>query len=259
MPVPSIRKSNRQGKRRFILAALGVLLMVITIFLMFPSSPVPSFTWLTPAEMTRLTRAGPMTRLKDKVISLSAPLWRRYWNTQPQILIDSSQWTLSAAASDQTGLGAPVATDTNGMRAWILSSAELSRLLQRLKTIPDASVLGRPRAQTAAGTSARTFFGNTILVAGNNVPVGLSLDVSPKVRSGFIQLLLAFSSTESVASPAANAAAIRTNLAVACRVRLPNAGGLVVEGGNARVANGNTHWLIVSPIAVDARGNPIKP
>jgi len=258
-PASPIPRSNRHCRRRFAVAVLGVLLLVITLLLTLPSRPVPPFAWLTQAEMARLTQPGPLTRLKDKMVILTAPLLRRYWNTQPQILIDSTFLTLSAAAADQVGLGAPVATDTNDMHAWILSPAELNGFLQRLKTTPDAALLGRPRAQAAAGTSARTFFGNTVFVAGKSVPVGLTLEVSPKVRSGSIRLLLGFTSTESVASHSASAAVLNTNLAVACRVSLPNAGGLVVEGGKPRDASGKNHWLIISPTAVDARGNPIRP
>jgi hypothetical protein len=257
-PVSPIPKSYRRGRRRFTLALLGVLLLVIVLFLLLASKPVTPFAWLTQAEMARLTQAGPLTRLKDKVMILTAPLWRRYWNRRPQILIDSRLLTLSTAAAEQTGLGAPVATNSDGMRAWILSPAELSSFLQRLKTTPDASLLSRPRAQTAAGTSARTFFGNTVLLAGNNVPVGLTLELSPEVRSGSIQVLLGVRSTESVGSTATNAAALSTNLAVACRVLLPNSGGLVVAGGNSRDLRGTNYWLILSPTAVDARGQPIK-
>jgi hypothetical protein len=207
--------------------------------------------------MARLTHSGRLARLKDKVISLTARFWRRYWNTQPQILVDSSLLTLSAAAAEQTGLSALVATNSEGTRAWILSPTELSDLLQRLKTTPEASLLSRPRAQTAAGTSARTFFGNTVLLAGKNVPVGLTLEVSPKVRSGSIQLLLGFTSTKSIPSPAANAT-LSTNLAVACRVLLPNSGGLVVAGRKTGDLRGTNFWLILSTWAVDARGQPIK-
>ena len=208
--------------------------------------------------MARLAPAGPLAQLKDKVISLTAPLWRRYWNTQPQILIDSRLLTLSAAAADQTGLGAPVAASRDGLRAWVLSPAELSDLLQRLKTTPEVSLLSRPRAQTAPGTSARTFFGNTVLVAGNNVPVGLTLDLSPEVRSGSIQVLLGVRFTESVASPAPNAQTVSTNLELACRIFLPSGGGLVVAGGSIGNLRGTNYWLIFSPTAVDARGQPVK-
>lgn len=145
------------------------------------------------------------------------------------------------------------------MRAWILSPAELSAFRQRLKTIPDASLLGRLRAQTAAGTSAQTFVGGTALVAGKNVPIGLTLDVAPKMRSGSIQLLLGVTSTESVASPSTHPPALSTNLAVACRVLLPNSGALVVSVGNPGDPRETNYWLIISPTAVDARGQPIKP
>jgi len=82
--------------------------------------------------------------------------------------------------------------------------------------------------------------------------------VSPEVRSGSIQLLLGVTSTESVGSPATNAAALSTNLAVACRVLLPNSGGLVVAGRKTGDLRGTNFWLILSTSAVDARGQPIK-
>ena len=257
-PASPIPKPNRHCRRRFALAVLGAILLVIALILALPRRPGPPFAWLTQAEMARLTQTGPFAGIKDKLMQWTAPLWKSYWNRQPQILIDSRLFTLSAAAADQTGLGAPFVTNTDGMRAWILSPEELSSFLQRLRTTPDVSLLSRPRAQTAAGTSARTFFGDTALMAGKSVPVGLILEVSPKVRSGSIQLLLGVTSTESVGSPATNAAALSTNLAVACRVLLPNSGGLVVAGGNSRDLRGTNYWLILSPTAIDARGRPIK-
>ena len=76
-----------------------------------------------------------------------------------------------------------------------------------------------------------------------------------------IKLVLppSFAAPTSLAYWLSETKAVKTNLAVACRVLLPNAGGLVVDGGGARDASGKNHWLIVSPTAVDARGNPIKP
>ena len=191
-------------------------------------------------------------------MDLTAPLWRRYWGTQPQILVDSRLLTLSAAAAAQTGLGAPVATNSDGVHAWILSPAELRPFLQRLKTTPDASLLSRPRLQTASGTKGQVFIGGTVSVAGTNTPVGVTLDLIPKIISGSIRLTFAVTATE-IGTPSSQADAVRTNLAVACRVLLPNAGGLVVECGNTLDARGKSHWLIISPTAVDAWGKPTKP
>jgi hypothetical protein len=238
--------------------ALSVLLLALIFFF---SSSTPSddkLVWLTAGELARTKQGSPFRRMKDKLMGWTAAHWKSFWSSRPQILIDSRLLTLSKAAADQTDLGAPVATNSDGARAWILSPAELSGLLQRLKTMPDASLLSRPRAQTAASTSANVFFGETRLVSGTNFPIGLTLDVTPKVRSGSIQVLIGFTSTAFVLSPPANAPAVSTNLAVACRVMLPNSGGLVVAGSNASHAQGTNYWLILSPTAVGARGNPIK-
>src|SRR5437762_12699482 len=102
------------------------------------------------------------------------------------------------------------------------------------------------------------FFGVTRLVSSRNFPIGLTFEVTPKVRSGSIQLLMGVTSSEFVESPPATAPAVSTNLAVACRVLLPNTGGLVVTGSNANHAQGTNYWLILLPTAVGAQGNPIK-
>jgi len=256
--VSPIPKPNRHHRRRFALAVPGVLLLIVALLFALDSRPVPPFAWLTQAEMARLTQPGPLTRLKDKVVILTAPLWRHYWNRQPQILIDSRLLTLSAAATDQTGLGAPVATNTNGMRAWILSRAEMSTFLERLKATPDVQLLSRPRIQTASGAKGQMFMGETVSVAGINTPVGVTMELIPKIISGSIRLSFAVTSTE-MGAPSGQAATVRTNLVLACRVLLPNAGGLVLDGGNARAGSGTNHWLIISPTAVDVQGRPIKP
>ncbi len=251
---------NRHRRTTFKLGfiALSALLLALLVFFCSSTPPDDKLVWLTVGELARTKEGSPLRRMKDKLTGWTAALWKSYWSRRPQILIDSRLLTLSKAAADQIDLGAPVATNSAGARAWILSPAELSGLLQRLKTIPDASLLSRPRAQTAASTSANVFFGETRLVSGTNFPIGLTLDVTPKVRSGSIQLLIGFTSTAFVSSPPANAPAVSTNLAVACRVLLPNTGGLVVAGSNANHAQGTNYWLILSPTAVGAQGNPIK-
>ena len=248
-PASPIPKSNRHGRRRFAFALLAVLLLVITLLFTLASRSGPPFVWLTQAETARLTHPGPLTRLKEKVIILTLPLWMRYWNTQPQILVDSRLLTLSTAAVEQTGLGTPVATNGNGMRAWMLPPTELEALRRRLNVIPGASFGSHLRIQTVSGMGSQAFTGGTIPVAGSNTPVGVTVHLVPKFLSSSVQLTFAVTSTEALA----------TNLAVACRVLLPNAGGLVVDGGNARDAIGKNHWLIISPLITDARGNPKKP
>jgi hypothetical protein len=54
------------------------------------------------------------------------------------------------------------------------------------------------------------------------------------------------------------ASSIRTNLCVACRVTLPNAGGLLIKGADSRAENAINYWLLLCPTAIDAAGNAIK-
>jgi len=206
--------------------------------------------------MARLTHPGPLTRLKEKVIILTLPIWMRYWNTQPQILVDSSLLTLSTAAAEQTGLGTPVATNGNGMRAWVLPPTELEALRQRLNVVPGAASESRLRIHAISGMGIQAFTGGTTSVAGTNAPVGLTIHLVPKFLSSSIALTYAATSTE-VGALSGQPVAFRTNLAVACRVLLPNAGALVI--GSPGDASGKFHLLIITPIAVDAQGNPIKP
>ena len=130
--------------------ALSVLLLALIIFFCTSTPPDDKLVWLTVGELARTKQGTPFRRMKDKLMGWTAAHWKSFWSSRPQILIDSRLLTLSKAAADQTDLGAPVATNSDGARAWILSPAELSGLLQRLKTMPDASLLSRPRAQTAA-------------------------------------------------------------------------------------------------------------
>jgi len=254
----TLRKPSRRRGFKLGTIASGVFLLAIILFFAISTPPDDKVVWLTYGELARIKQGGLLARIKDKLMQWTAPLWKSYWNSQPQILIDSSLLRFPAAASDQTDLGASVATNTDGMRAWILSPAELSAFRQRLNSIPDASLLSRPRVQSAAGTSAQSFVGSTARLAGKNVPIGLTLDLAPKVRSGSLQLFLGVTSTEMIVSPSANTSVLSTNFALACRVLLPNSGGLVVASGNAGHSHGTNYWLILSPTAVDARGNPLK-
>ena len=249
-------KRNRRSTIRLALAALGVLLTSTILFIVFTASPDPDVVWLTQAEMIQPKHTGPLTQLKHKFMNLTAPLWRRYWSSQPQILIDSSLLTIPTATVVETELGAPVATNIDGMYAWILSPTNVNALRQRLTAIPGASVVSRPRVQTANGTQGRMFAGGS--TPSNNAPVGVAFDALPKIVAGSIKLTIGFTSTELLASPSTNAGAVGTNLAVSCRVLLPNNGGLVVGDCNRKDASGKGYWLIISPTVVDARGNPIR-
>ncbi len=253
----SPRDQKRKGPFVLVLAVLGILMLGTFSFFIFKASPDGRVVWLTPAEFRRSTQPDVLKRLKYKIIDLTGPLLRGFIRVRPQIDLDSSLMTLSTAASEATGLGPPAATNSDGVRSWILARDDLQSFQKRLESIPGAAVVSRPRISTANGVQSQLFVGESSLAGNKSIPVGLTVDIIPRVANGSIKLLVSVISTETVTSPKNSSSVIRTNLALLCQALIPNGGGLVVDGGSAK-GSGTNYWLIISPTAVDARGKPIK-
>ncbi len=229
---------------------MGVLLLAAILLLAIVLSPDPKVVWLSPSELSKPTHSTVFTRFKYRLAVLVWPLIHSFWHGHPSIMTDATFLTLSANTMNQTGLDVPFATNASGLRIWVLSATELASFRKRLSAVTGASRLSKSRVQTADGMQAQ------LSVIG---PTSLTVDILPKVASGSIKLTIGVTATELIASAPGNRGVTKTNLAAACRVLVPNAGGLIIDGGNAKDGTGNTYWLIASPTVVDARGNPIKP
>jgi hypothetical protein len=59
----------------------------------------------------------------------------------------------------------------------------------------------------------------------------------------------------SVVDSQSDASSIKTNFAVACSATVPDTGALVIDTGTAGEKH---HWILLSPMLVDATGKPIK-
>jgi len=143
-----------------------------------------------------------------------------------------------------------MATNADNVRVWILSRADLTAFDLRIKTNAGISAVTRPSITTLSGMQSQMFVGGS--------RSGLRIDLTPKVISGSIRLVVNLTSSEEVPSFSGGPAIVRTNLAAACRVLLSNGGGLVMEGPRADDPAGMDYWYIVSPKAVDPAGNLIK-
>jgi hypothetical protein len=252
-PTSAPPSRRRHLSLRLIPVGLGLLALTIVTLLFAARSPLPnSVVWLSPAELARLAQPGPLTRLKYKLMNLTGPLWRYVQGNHPSIKIDSSLFKLSVIAAQQTSLGFPIATNGQGLRAWVLPPAELSDFRQRLRGLPGVRHSNSSGIQTGDGAQAKLINGNSVVVAGTVVPVGLTIDVTPQRVRQSLRLNLGVTSTELADSSSNSPPSIRTNLVLACQAVLPTAYGLVLDGGNG-------YWFILSPALIDARGNPVKP
>jgi len=239
---------------------LAGLLLAIMISLVLVGRNDRALIWLTPAEFTRITDRGPFTRMKYKLLNLTAPIWQRFRRAKPTISVDSSLMTLPKEAVALFDLGPSAATNSSGLRAWILSREQVKKLRLNFKRLPGEWFLNEPRLTTASGMQAQAqmFSGESIVVAGRTTPVGLTINLNPKVASGSIQLRLLVTFTKLKPATADNPVACRTNFAASCQALVPNGGGLLLDGGNAKDTNREDYWFLVSPTAVDARGKPVE-
>jgi hypothetical protein len=248
--------NTRRRTGAFLLTLTALSILIVFLLLEFRPSPRDKFGWLTPAQMAEAKQIGPLTRLKYKLEGLMGPL-RRVFQRKPKALLNfnSSIWKLSADSTAQIDLGAPISTNADGTRAWILSAKELDAFRKRVKGLPDASPVIGPSMTTVDGMQCQVQSGNTMKVGGAFVTVGLTVDLVPKVSGDTFNLEIGFMDTETNASASAASTPIKTNFAVACRAAVPNASTLLIGVANTE---GKHYWLVLTPVLVDAAGKLIK-
>jgi hypothetical protein len=215
--------------------------------LVFTSLSGNKVVWLTPAELARSTQPGPFSAIKQKIWMVARPLRRFYRRNPPQILIETSLRTLSATTIQAADLGIPVTTNTTGMRAWILTPAELSAFRIHLKATPGAATGTTQSAQTLDGRQMQLQTVDLLTVSGKLIPVGLITELTPKVVSSSVKLTMAVTFTELVQPPPDKVSTVRTNFTATCQAVIPNGGSLVLDGGPPKDGGENRYLLIVSP------------
>jgi hypothetical protein len=261
--IPESQKNSRSIGRRLFLLACGLAVIGITVFLVGRREPVQEpLVWLTPNQFSIATRPGPLHRFKVLLVSMAGPFRRFYRPNHANILIASHLVSLSADWEGSESLGAPTATNTDGTRAWILTENELGAFRNLLQTAPGYNLMVSPRVVTADGTTAGVSVTDTISIPSpdgsiRRVPVGLTMDLSPKLVSHAIRLVVGLLSTSK--GPITNGAiTIKTNGVVNSRVRLPNGGALILNVGETRPGASTNFWIIVSPTATDSKGQRVN-
>jgi hypothetical protein len=242
-----------------------LVVAIVTIISSNKPKPEPDFVWLDQTQFSRQVRPGRLKRLYYKVVNFTAPVWRHFRKPKTHILIGCKFLAVHSPLTGALGIGAAMATNESGSQVWILSAPELDTLRQRLKTANGIQVVTEPSLTVADGTKASIMVGSvtTIVPAGignfnfpSNAFIGVTVDVDPKIVSHEFQL--AMSTVYIMDSVLTNVSGVRTNISAACRVRLSNAGGVLISSPFSKDLNGTNYWLILSPTAIDGYGKPIK-
>ena len=189
-------------------------------------------------------------------MNLTAPLWRGYGKSRPQITIHSTLLALPAT-TEPAGLGPPRTADAGRRSAWILPETEGNRFKSALIAASGNATATSTGLQTGDGALGRLFTGSMIPIGGGSAAIGFTVDLLPHVASHSVKLWVGALSTEMDPAPPDDPSAVRTNFFTACRAALPNGGSLVLQCKRGPDGGGTNYWLIISPTVTDARGKPI--
>jgi hypothetical protein len=235
----------------FIIAATFLVVGIVAIISSNKPGPEPDFVWLDQTQFARQMHPGRLKRLYYKVVNFTAPVWRYFSRPRTQILITSKILSVHGVTASQLNILEPMATNGTGAQVWLLSPSQLADLGKRLKTVNGIDVVNAPRLITSDGERASIFVGSTR--PQTLASIGISMDLSPNIVAHHLQLAMNALFTDENDGPTMP---IRTNLSAAFRVRLSNAGGVLMS--SPKDLNGTNYWLILSPTAIDGFGKPTK-
>jgi hypothetical protein len=251
---------NTRARKRLAGIVVGALVLVLclTAFFIHEAPTREKFAWLEPSRLIYSREAGPLTRLRRRLESLPGikSVVERYHQQKPRIFTDAGVWTVPPGALDSAVLGSPMATNTSGVRVWILPPTAVSNFNARLKKTPGAAPAITPKLWLLNNTQGRIQTGAWVNVGTNNLFAGFTMDVGGKAVFSSVKMSLGITMTKVVSGTGKGLLTLQTNLATGCEVVLPDNGAVVIDGGAARNDGGKGYWFVVSPSVRDMSGKP---
>ena len=126
-------------------------------------------------------------------------------------------------------------SESNGVKVWLLANPELLRLQAQLSGETGNEILARPRVITASGCEAIMSVSSAVTIQKTNRTFGLEMSALPYVSKSSTDLWLTLLSTEAVTNEPSHleikepsAVSIKTNIAVAARLRIPTGMGVLL-------------------------------
>ncbi|HKS38939.1 MAG TPA: M56 family metallopeptidase, partial [Verrucomicrobiae bacterium] len=219
--------------------------------------PVPRSSRLGLAGLAPLLLAGaaflPMAR-GQRTLSQPPPIASE---SAPVVAMDVRFIEIEERPLATLGLGEPPLIEPNGHRAWVLTSEQLNEVCQRAVEQAGTDVLTAPRVTTVSGRQTQVQVVDIIPVAGTEIRVGPTCDLTPYVTGDLIDLAVATSVTERrPVDPAAPFTSVTeaflTNDVGTARVIVEDGGGVVLENPEARSSKGNRYLVMVSATLASA-------
>ena len=107
------------------------------------------------------------------------------------------------------------------------------------------------------GRRAQIFSGGSPPAGTNAAVPSCLLDLTPRLIRDSFRLTTGITATEFVPSASPPVYDLQTNIFAALRVLVHNSGGVLMISG-ATIADGHSYGILISPVAVDPAGSPLK-
>ena len=221
------------------------------------SSPVITVTSL-PKGKALMPKPPLLDRIKIPMT------WTWFWRLRGSLSrrkkIDLNSWIINFKLAPENLLPAlslgNSAFITNGLQVWIMGEAEIVALRSQFWKMPGTKVVASPSFSTADGIESRLSMTSPVSIGGKRNDVGLDLDLMPLVERKSTDLTALLSLSEIVtnqsgaisdASLRTDVISIRTNLALAARIKIPFGKSvfLLAKGDDT---NAGSFGIIISPI-----------
>lgn len=235
--------------------------------------------WLSASQARRMERTGQpnsFATMEYNLINAIAPLRRWYYGRPLNILLESTLVSAPSSFPQETGLGEPVATNSSGVRVWIVRPDDAPKFHTKFEpeceTNSHYELISRPRVQTRDGLycsimstfSTFPYYGGTMPVTMHpTTPQGdFEIKIVPETDSDSYDLTMAVTLVAPPQPPFNTIVRSEAIVPFGFRVRVPKNGALVMDCGPFKDRSGSPYWFVVVPS--DARrnrpaANPIHP
>lgn len=245
-----------------LLKVIGLALIAVTLIalaaLLVASWRGDRVTWMTQEELGRTRQPGPFAHLKQRAKDFTAPVWRRFRSNPPLVRLKLTVLAVPPEFDASLLRDVPATARANGLRAWSLSSVQWEQMQQQAQALPRDGVLLVREFRLYSGAWALARVDTATAKPGQPAPGHLEILMRAKALQNSWSVTCGVTATDDVRAPNLDLLEVRTNYAVACRSVIPNAGALVIRTANPRTATTTNHWLILSPLAVDPFGQPVR-
>ncbi len=243
-----MNRSLRFPRPRRAWACVGIFF--VAVILIFSGPMKKRSIWLSPSEARKMTdQPDESATLEYRVIN-RVPLLKRWFYGRPlTVKLEAIILTAPATVPAETGLGQPMATNSSGVRLWMVAPANVPEFYAKFRAESYSNAAytldSRPRITMANGTtcsctSRQLTYTGTYSASWSPPPPqdDIEIDMTPTRLPDSFKLTVAMRMIAPTSC---------TDSPFGFRLKVPNLGIVAVDCGTFKNRLGKRYWLLLAP------------